>query len=516
MMPLRKPALSFLALSIAFPMTACIPKGGGGTATPQAATADPGKPAGGNLIKNALFDDGSALPWNSSFTPPANGLARVENGALCLTIQEGGSNNWDAQIRHREMIPQQNHTYNIAFKIWADKPTTVRTKVGMAGPPYREYWSQTTKVTTEPQLVRGGFIMRTPNDPTAEFAIHAGGNMLRDTEVPVTICIDDVYMSDPQYTPPPAAKNRQRSTVRVNQVGYLPTGEKIAAVVSASPESLPWELVQGGNVVASGETTPFGLDSDSGDDIHIIEFTNFSKIGSGYQLKVGGEISPPFNIEPTLYSLMKYDALNYFYQNRSGIPIELPYARNEKLTRPAGHAQSDRAVPCAPDADCSYTLDVSKGWYDAGDHGKYVVNGGVSVWTMLNQYERFKFRGDVSPFEDGKLNIPESGNGVPDILDEARWELEFILGMQVPNGQEKAGMAHHKVHDVAWTALGIPPHEAEQKMKRHLRPVSTAATLNLAATAAQAARIWKDIDPAFAQRCLNAAETAWLAARQYP
>ena len=101
------------------------------------------------------------------------------------------------------------------------------------------------------------------------------------------------------------------------------------------------------------------------------------------------------------------------------------------------------------------------------------------------------------------MNIPENKNGVPDLLDEARWELEFELKMQVPVGEKLAGMAHHKVHDVKWTQLSTGPHE--DPMPRYLQPPSTAATLNLAANAAQAARIWKSIDKPFSEKCLQAA-----------
>src|SRR5439155_1808797 len=146
---------------------------------------------------------------------------------------------------------------------------------------------------------------------------------------------------------------------------------------------------------------------------------------------------------------------------------------------------------------------------------KYVVNGGIAVWTLLDQYERARYLGaSIADFGDGKLNIPERQNGVPDLLDEARWEMEFLLKMQVPAGQPLAGMAHHKIHDQAWTALPLAPHQ--DKMQRFLYSPSTAATLNLAATAAQCARIWKTIDAAFSARCLTAAERAWAAAQAHP
>jgi endoglucanase len=133
----------------------------------------------------------------------------------------------------------------------------------------------------------------------------------------------------------------------------------------------------------------------------------------------------------------------------------------------------------------------------------------------MNWYERaIAMGGDTKSFGDLKDFLPESGNKIPDILDEARWEMEFLLKMQVPAGKPQAGLVHHKMHDVDWTALGIGPHES--KIKRELRPVSTAATLNLAATAAQAARVFKAFDASFAARCLKAAEVAYAAAKQNP
>jgi endoglucanase len=115
---------------------------------------------------------------------------------------------------------------------------------------------------------------------------------------------------------------------------------------------------------------------------------------------------------------------------------------------------------------------------------------------------------------DGTLALPESGNGVPDLLDEARWEMEFLLRMQVPAGKPLAGMVHHKVHDQTWTKLPMLP--SKDPMKRELHPPSTAATLNLAATGAQAARVFARYDPAFAAKCLAAARTAWAAALAHP
>jgi endoglucanase len=253
--------------------------------------------------------------------------------------------------------------------------------------------------------------------------------------------------------------------------------------------------------------------------------------------------SHPFRIGDDVYRRLKVDALNFFYQNRSGIAIEARYAGGPQWARPAGH-QPDRAR-CFSGLDekenlwppCDHELDVTGGWYDAGDHGKYVVNGGISLWTLQHLAERAQhvIGADATWFADGRLPVPERGNGFPGLLSEARWEMDFMLAMQVPDGRRLAvpvgdqsghlkalkldridagGMAHHKVHDASWTDIPLRPDQDTRA--RHVYYPTTAATLNLAATAAQCARLWLKLDTPYAQRCLRAAQRAWDAALSHP
>ena len=477
------------------------------------------KLSGHDLIKNVDFASGKYVPWTTSFTVPGNGRAFVKDGQLCVDVTNKGRNPWDAQARHREMVIERGHTYSIQLMAHATRPTKMKAKIGMAGPPYKEYWTDTLDLTTRPQTFVGTFAMTAADDPTAELAFHKGGDMAAEAETPFSICLDDIHLDDPKFTPARAAEAAPVAKVLVNQVGYFPRRPKLATVKSAAASPLPWQLrAAGGAVVASGRTTVVGLDAAAGEKVHVVDFSSVKTPGRGYVLAVGADESHPFAIADDLYGRLQYDALAYFFHNRSGVAIELPFAGEERWARPAGHV-GDRSVGCAParaggPPACAYKLDVSGGWYDAGDHGKYVVNGGIAVWTLMNQWESAEARGAARAFADGKLNIPERHNGAPDLLDEARFELEFLLRMQVPDGQPLAGMVHHKVHDKDWTALGLAPHE--DKQERLLFPPSTAATLNLAATAAQGARLWRKLDPKFAARCLAAAEKAWAAAAAHP
>jgi endoglucanase len=497
---------------------------GGLTATPTASTGggatsnwnDPpknGSPgvnppplSGHNLIGKETFKDGKSLPWTTSFTQPADGQAAVENGELCVTVTNIGKDRWDAQLRNRDLAIVKGHTYSVQFTMHATQKTRAYVKIGMAGPPYSEYWSQALDLEPGRQTFKGVFQMQAPDDGSPELAFHLGGNMARTATVPFKVCVDDVHIDDPQFTPKAVKEALPVANVLVNQTGYFPQMEKIATARTGA--ATKWELHDASQaVVASGTTVAVGPDPASGDQVSVADFSDFKKEGTGYTLKVGNETSHPFDIRSDLYSKLKYQALAFFYHQRSGIELKMPYVGEAQYARPAGHV----SVP----PNKGDKLDVTGGWYDAGDHGKYVVNGGISVWTLLDQWERAKHLGtSAADFGDGKMSIPENANKMPDLLDEVRWEIEWELKMQVPAGQKLAGMVHHKLHDKVWTALGLAPHE--DPIERFLYPPSTAATLNLAANAAQAARIWKSIDKAFSKKCLAAAETAWAAAEANP
>ncbi|CAM3955520.1 glycoside hydrolase family 9 protein [Vibrio aerogenes] len=334
----------------------------------------------------------------------------------------------------------------------------------------------------------------------------------------------------------------QHSSVRLNQVGYQINARKRATVATDIQTPLTWHLLDAqGHAIAEGKTTPFGLNVASGELVQIADFSRVYTPEKGLVLEVNGEKSHPFDIRDDIYQTMKYDALSFFYQQRSGIEIKQQYVQRPDLARPAGHPHE--VVSCFAQTDargnswpgCDFSLDVTGGWYDAGDHGKYVVNGGISAWTLMNFYEREKlFNPQKSAFADGKVKIPEQGNHDNDLLDEARWEMDFMLAMQVPEHKkvhvpvgdqsghlsalklteiDAGGMVFHKIADASWTGVPLPPYEDTQP--RVLSYPTTAATLNLAATAAQCARVWQVVDPDYSATCLTAAESAWQAAKRH-
>ncbi|WHM40748.1 glycoside hydrolase family 9 protein [Streptomyces sp. BPTC-684] len=473
-------------------------------------TTLPSAPAGADeteQLKNGTFDT-TTDPWWTT----GNVTAGLSGGRLCADVPGGTANPWDVGIGQNGIALVKGESYRFSFYAdGAPEGHKVRAVVGLSSAPYDTYFEVT------PQLSVSGnayaYTFTSPVDtPQGQVAFQLGGSA-----DPWRFCMDDASLL--AGVPPEKYEPDTGPRVRVNQVAYLPTGPKNATLVTDATTKLPWQLKNAhGTVVARGWTVPRGVDASSAQNVHSLDFGAYRKPGQGFTLVADGQTSRPFDIGTAAYQKLRLDAAKYYYTQRSGIAIRDDLRPG--YARPAGHVdvapnQGDGAVPCRPGV-CDYALDVTGGWYDAGDQGKYVVNGGIATWELLSTYERSLHARTGQPAElgDGTLAIPESGNGVPDILDEVRWELDFLLKMQVPDGQPLAGMAHHKIHDEKWTGLPLLPSDDPQK--RELHPPSTAATLNLAATAAQAARLYRPYDPAFAAKALRAARKAWTAALAHP
>jgi endoglucanase len=333
---------------------------------------------------------------------------------------------------------------------------------------------------------------------------------------------------------PSAAAEPDVSPIRFNQHAFAPRGMKTFAVTAAAAGTRWRVRDRGGRVVATGRLPALtaDADADAGEDVALVRIKAALPPGT-YRLEVGTLAARPFTVIERPNRALFRDAMSFFYQQRAGAPILARWVQRPDLARAAGHAPE--VVGCFAGQDergvrwpgCAGRTDVTGGWYDAGDRGKYVVNAGISVWTLLTTFERAARHGAQAIVADGALALPDAGNGVPDLLDEARYEIEWMLRMQLPAGTSAAvvengavrridggGLVFQKVADTAWAPVPIRP--ADDHRERALYPPTTAATLNLAAVAAQCARVWRTIDPAFAARCLAASTRAFAAASAHP
>lgn len=505
--------------------------------------------AAGEMLGETTFDK-KGLPWHVCESTPGKMSFEIEGGVYKATIinpggaSNGGEDRWDCQFRHRGLVMKTSNKYKLSFELTADKAGKFYTKIGnLAGDV--EVWHNGSTGSGDfdqlwdciPVSANQKYTMECEFSPTkdldvAEWAFHLGGDgqwtpggcfsegttITFDNMSLQNLTNDDgVYVDEGDY---------QIAGVEVNQVGYYPNLQKQATVVvdSASAGSQEFKVVdKSGNTVYTGTTGKTIDDKDSGLFVQVADFSDFKDEGTDYTVVCGGKTSLPFNIGNWIYDGMFTNSVNYYYLNRSGVNLDSKYITSgdsTALAAKAGHNPDkayiqtewkDDYASDGSDIDKSNgQIDVTGGWYDAGDHGKYVVNGGISVWTLNNMYERAVAAKKSEKMEDGgDIKIPESGNKYPDILDETRVEMEFFLKMQRDDG-----MVYHKMHDYKWTALAVRPNEDD--LIRIVKPVTTAATLNVAATAAQSARLWKGIDDKFADECLAAAKKAYDAAKKDP
>jgi len=291
--------------------------------------------------------------------------------------------------------------------------------------------------------------------------------------------------------------------IMVDQVGYLPASAKIA-MVTASAKTFEVKRASDNATVFKGELAAAIQDADTGDSVQIADFSKLKESGTYYLDVPGVGKSWVFSIRPDVFSRTYYLAMRAFYGQRCGTAVDLG-SEFPGYTHPACHLKGEFHASSGKQGE----RDNVGGWHDAGDYGRYVVNSGISTGTVLWTWEIFG-----SKLKNIKLNIPESGNGTPDILNEARWNLEWMLKMQ-----DEDGGVWHKQTSEHFPGFVMPEddHLPSEVIGTGQQPYkSTCATADLAAVAAIAARVYSPFDAKFASQNLEAARKAWLWTEKYP
>jgi endoglucanase len=286
--------------------------------------------------------------------------------------------------------------------------------------------------------------------------------------------------------------------IHVNQSGLQPEQFK-SVVVSGDLKAATFEIVnENGRTVFSAPLEHFGFDADSQEELWRGDFTAFRLLGL-YRVKVGDcGFSFPFTISRNVNQRLTVIASRWLYLQRSGIEVVDPITGVK-------HREDHKSLALLRDArgiHSHHRVDTSGGWWDAGDYGRYVPSATSTIMSLLYAYH-------FNPrlFADGSLHIPESGNGVPDLLDEMRWELDWLLKMQ-----RSDGAVHHKTATRDYSEKD--PSEDSQTI--YLFDVSSQATAQFAGAVSEASIVYRKYDPRFADRLLNAAERAWQWVQQNP
>ena len=299
--------------------------------------------------------------------------------------------------------------------------------------------------------------------------------------------------------------------IRLNQVGFYPQAEKLAVVVGEPKGNTFYvKSSDGKKIVFTGKLTASKPGEFSKKPTRIADFSPLRNNGAYFIEIPGVGTSFPCQIQKGVHKEVAAASLKGFYYQR--VSTDLPEKYAGKWQRPAGHATQDNQVLIHPSAATAQrpigtVVSAPRGWYDAGDYNKYIVNSGITMGTLLSAYEDFP-----DYFKTQKLNIPESTNQVPDILDEVLWNLRWMLTMQDPND----GGVYHKLTNPAFDGMIMPDKAVKQ---RYVVQKGTAATLDFAAVMAQASRVYKNYNrelPGLSDSCLNAAVKAWEWAQKNP
>jgi endoglucanase len=286
--------------------------------------------------------------------------------------------------------------------------------------------------------------------------------------------------------------------IHINQVGYTKNDKKVAVLANVSGH---FKIInvhtnqcvfEGDSSIGVNKGLDKGgrsIDEASGDVVSYCDFTSVTASGEYYIELVGQGRSYSFLIGDGIYGNVKNALLKGLYYQRCGVELE------EKYAGPWAHAichTNHAKIYNNPEE----TIEVSGGWHDAGDYGRYATAGAVSVADILISYELF---GDV--YTDD-IQIPESGNGIPDVLDEARVELEWLLKVQ----NKETGGVYHKVTTKYFCGMIMPEDEHEDL---YALPESAVAAGDFAAVMAMASRVYQKYDETFANNMLTAAKKAW-------
>ena len=306
--------------------------------------------------------------------------------------------------------------------------------------------------------------------------------------------------------------------IRLNSLGYLPAAQKKATIISKCSNFTVKEASKGKTVYSGKVTGPFSQ-ADVDQTAWIADFSKVNKPGKYYLEVPGVGRSIDFEIGDKVYDFAFYTSMRAFYLWRCGTEVNAIFNGN-RFYHAACHTDdawqdyisdfnSEYLNSLAPSSQDLSTRDPNAhgpnshrdgtgGWHDAGDYNKYVVNAGVTMGAMFLAWEQF---GDK--LKNIKLDIPDTAPGYPDYLKELKWETDWLLKMQYPDG---SGKVSHKVSTLRFGGFILPEEETEQ---RYFTGYSTAATADFVAMTAAAARCFKPYDEKYAQKCLDAAEKSF-------
>ena len=446
------------------------------------------KDRGDNLFQNGDFSHGTEQ-WGTYCYDGECDISVNEKQELDVDIKKLGSVDYGNQLFYDGFALDEGCEYRLTFDAYSDTKRPLQMRFQINGGDYHAYYQEYVDVAKDIQSYEYTFTMEETSDPAPRFCFNMGIiEGMDETIGEHHVYFDNFYLSLEDDSNKVASSGAAEvPDIAVNQIGYLPSAYK-SATIKGSVLNQTVKLINEdtGETVFEEAIAGGTENADTKEKEAVFDFSSVTKEGT-YHVKAGDVTSFSFKIGKDVYDEALNAAIKMLYYQRCGCELTDEYAGD--FAHPICH--SEDAVLYE---DNSKTIDVSGGWHDAGDYGRYTVAGATAVADLLLAYENYP-----SVFGDD-VGILESGNGTPDVLDEARYELEWLLKMQADNGG-----VYHKVTCKNFPGEIMPQEETDTL---YVMPVSTTATGDFAAVMAIASRVYADFDKSFATKCLSASKKA--------
>ena len=443
----------------------------------------------GKTLIDDHFEEDEEFVWETYANEGVFTMAR-EDGKMVANIENAGTLDYSCQLYRDGFELNQDGVYEASFTIACDIERPMQWRFQLNGGDYHAYYIEDyVPIGPQTRRITATFTMEEETDPAPRFCFNLG--IFNDMEnVPHKVYIDDFNLTLLDSSNAKAAPEEEApNAIKVNQVGYKTTDNKKVVLTSKDYiESFDIVNVETEEVVFTGSFDEKATISKNGDGKTFMgDFTEFAEEGRYYISVEGFDPSYTFAIADDVFDDITKATVRMLYLQRCG--CEIPADAAGAFAHGACHNTNAKIY------GTNDYIDVTGGWHDAGDYGRYVVAGSKTVADLFLTYE------DCEASHGDDYDIPESGNGVPDILDEARYELEWMLKMQASNGG-----VYHKVSCAVFPGTVMPDEETDELI---VSPVSVTATADFAAIMAKASKIYKEYDAAFAQKCMDAALKAY-------
>ena len=445
-----------------------------------------------NLLDNGDFHSDMAH-WGTYTAKGGNCVFTAPGGEGKVSITNSGNVNYAVQAFYDGFELKNGGVYEFSFKMSSDKPRNIEARIQINGGDYHAYVDIFEDIDENMNTYSTTFTMEEGSDPAPRLCFNLGTPEGEDELGEHVVKFDDVSLKlvDASGIKEAVVEDLTVS-ININQVGYLKDSVKIAMSNSSKVgDSFKVVDVKSGDTCFEGKYDTEVYSKGAGENVVRGDFSALKEEGT-YRIEDATGASYEFKVGDKVYNDLLKDAFRFLYTQRCGIEIEEKYA--------GSYAHRACHTGEATIHGTNNKKKVTGGWHDAGDYGRYVVPGAVTVADLFLAYEDARSLWD-SKWGDS-LDIPESGNGIPDILDEAKYELDWMLMMQ----DEVNGGVYHKITCREFPGFVMPEEETEELV---LSPISNTATADFAAVMAKASVIYKDIEPEFAKGCLAAAKKAW-------